>query len=66
MREMRWLTERERNMIRGKASVGHASPEEILSVFEHYDLLEMELDKLDYDDFFGTEGWRHLLLGEDT
>lgn len=56
---MKFLTDRQLNMIRGKASVGKATPKEILSVFEHYDKLEMELDSLDCDDFFGTEGWRH-------
>jgi hypothetical protein len=53
------LTEQELNIIRGKASVGHASPEELLSVFGHYDLIEMKLDELDGEDYFGTEGWRH-------
>lgn len=24
-----------------------------------------KLDELDQDDFFGTEGWRHRLMGED-
>lgn len=24
-----------------------------------------KMDELDGEDFFGTEGWRHLLLGED-
>ncbi len=24
-----------------------------------------KLDALDSDDFFGTEGWKHHLLGED-
>jgi len=56
---MTYLTQDELNFIRGKASVGHATPKEILSVFEHYDLLEMELDLREEDDFFGTEGWRH-------
>lgn len=23
------------------------------------------LDELDADDFFGTEGWRHYIMGED-
>ena len=23
------------------------------------------LDKLDEEDFFGTEGWRHFIMGED-
>ena len=59
------LSERQLNMIRGKASVGHASVGEIQSVFLHLDYLEMRLDELDYDDALGTEGWRHTLLGED-
>ena len=53
------LTDKQINMIRGKASVGHASVSEILSVFSHYDLIEMKLDECDYDDLLGTEGWRH-------
>lgn len=57
----RMLTQRELNMIRGKASVGHATPKEILSVFEHYDLLEMKLDAADMDDALGTEGWRRYV-----
>ncbi len=53
------LTEKEIYTIRGKATVGHASPEELMSVFAHYDLIEMKLDEFDEDDRFGTEGWRH-------
>ena len=60
-----FLSDSELNYIRGKASVGHATVEEIRSVFEHLDALEMKLDELDYEDFFGTEGWRHTLLGQD-
>lgn len=56
---MKFLTERELNIIRGKALVGHASIEDITSVFQHYDKLEMWLNELEWDDFFGTEGWRH-------
>lgn len=56
---MPYLTERQLNFIRGKALVGKASVKEILSVFEHYDLIEMELDERDGEDYFGTEGWRH-------
>lgn len=59
MRKLKFLTERELHIIRGKASVGHATPKEILSAFEHYELLEMELDKWSDEDTFGTEGWRH-------
>lgn len=56
---MPYLTERQLNIIRGKAMCGKATPKEILSVFEHYDLIEMELDERDGEDYFGTEGWRH-------
>ena len=59
MTNFNYLTERELNTIRGKAMVGHASVEEIMSVFIHYDRLEMWLNEKDMDDFFGTEGWRH-------
>ena len=55
----RFLTQRELNLIRGKSLVGHATPDEILQVFGHYDLIEHRLDELDYDDVLGTEGWRH-------
>ena len=54
-----FLTEKELNIIRGKDLVGHASTEEILSVFTHYDALERWLDEVEMADFFGTEGWRH-------
>ena len=57
---MAYLTEKELNTIRGKAMVGHATPEEILSVFAHLDAMEMKLDETEEDDFFGTEGWRHF------
>ena len=57
---MKYLTEKELNIIRGKASVGHATPAEIQSVFQHYDKLEMKLTDLSHDDFFGTEGWQHF------
>jgi hypothetical protein len=56
---MKYLTEKQLNIIRGKAMVGKATPAEILSVFEHYDKLEMELEARDAEDYFGTEGWRH-------
>ena len=57
---MRYLTERELNIIRGKAMVGHATPEEILRVFGHLDKIEDQLTEFDNEDFFGTEGWRHM------
>jgi hypothetical protein len=55
---MTYLTEKELNTIRGKTLVGHASKEEILSVFEHLDDLELQLDEADEQDLLGTEGWR--------
>ena len=64
--ELKPLTESELNYIRGKARVGAASIDEIRSVFIHLDYLEMQLESLDNEDFFGTEGWRHRLLGEDV
>ena len=54
-------TDRFLNTVRGKALVGHATPEEILAVFGHLDALENLLDEADEDDVFGTEGWRHRL-----
>lgn len=56
-----FLSDKEINIIRGKAMVGHASPKELLSVFAHLDSIEYELDQLDMEDFFGTEGWRHAM-----
>lgn len=55
----RLLSEKEINIIRGKASVGHASVEELQQVFGHIDTLEWKMDEDDGEDFFGTEGWRH-------
>ena len=54
------LTEQERNIIRGKVLVGHASRDEMLSIFGHYDLIEDKMDEMDGDDYFGSEGWRHF------
>lgn len=59
MKKMKYLTEKEINIIRGKCLVGKATPRELMSVFEHWDLIEIELEERDSDDFFGTEGWRH-------
>jgi len=41
----RLLTEKELNTVRGKAMVGHATTDEIMSVFTHYDMIEMMLDE---------------------
>lgn len=35
------------------------------AVREYLKELMEKLDDLDEDDFFGTEGWRHYILGED-
>lgn len=56
----RLLSEREINVIRGKAIVGRATPAELMSVFAHWDLMEAKMDEVERDDFFGTEGWRHF------
>lgn len=58
--KIRLLAEKEINTIRGKALVGHASSKELMQVFGHWDLIEMKLDELDEEDFFGTEGWRRF------
>ena len=54
------LCEKDINVIRGKAIVGHATPQELMAVFSHWDLIEMRLDELDGEDYFGTEGWRRF------
>lgn len=54
-------TDRVINTIRGKNLVGAATKEDINLLFEHIDELEMMLDEADYDDVFGTKGWRHLV-----
>jgi hypothetical protein len=56
---IRLLSEREINIIRGKAIVGQASPQELMQVFGHWDLIEQRMDEMDGEDYFGTEGWRH-------
>lgn len=53
------LSDKDLNTIRGKCLVGAQSKEEIFAVLGHIDALEMKLDELDDDDYFGTEGWRH-------
>lgn len=63
---MKYLTDRELNIIRGKAMVGKATVKEIMSVFEHYDKIEMELETRDSEDYFGTEGWRHAFRLPDS
>lgn len=54
----RLLKQRELDMIRGKVMAGAATQDEMMSVFYHYDLIEIKMDELDCEDFLGTEGWR--------
>jgi len=61
MTDDRALSEKELNIIRGKVLVGHATIQEMLSVFFHLDMLEMRLDDADERDLLGTEGWRHWM-----
>ena len=35
------------------------------AIREYLKILIVKLDDLDMEDFFGTEGWRHFLMGED-
>lgn len=46
------------NETRGKAMVGRATRDELMSVFCYIDHLEMKLDVEDHNDVFGSEGWR--------
>jgi hypothetical protein len=63
----RMLSDRDLNMLRGKAMVGHASVEEILQVFGHIDALHDALDtRCDYEVALGTEGWRRFLGHPDS
>ena len=57
--KIKLLSDKEINIIRGKAIVGKASPEELMQVFGHWDIIEQKMDELDCEDYFGTEGWRH-------
>ena len=56
-----YLAESEFFEIRGRASVDACSSKDIWKLIGHIERLEIELDKLDNEDFFGTEGWRHML-----
>jgi hypothetical protein len=57
---MAYLTEKNLNIIRGKALVGKVSSKDALQVLDHLGELETKLDELDGEDFHGTEGWRHF------
>lgn len=55
----RLLSERETNIMTGKALVGAMTKEDQLMLCEHLNLLYAKLDEIDLDDGLGTEGWRH-------
>lgn len=57
----RLMSERELNILRGKALAGATSPADTLAVLNHLALLEGKLNEADYDDMLGTEGWRHYV-----
>ncbi len=61
MPKMKLMSERELNILRGKAMAKATTPADTLAVLNHLTLLEVELDKADYDDALGTEGWRHFV-----
>ena len=44
-----------------KAKMDKITQMEILIVFGHIAVLEAQLDEMDYEDTFGTEGWRHFI-----
>jgi len=59
----RLLSDRELRVIRGKVRAGAATIPEVMSVFEHYDLIEKNLDVLDTWEVFREDenfrkGWR--------
>lgn len=54
-------TDKELNIIRGKALVGKTSKEEVMRVFQALDDLEELCDELDLEDAFGTQGWRYMV-----
>ena len=54
-------SERELNIIRGKMLVGAASITEQKEILKYITALESLVEDADLDDFYGTEGYRHLL-----
>jgi hypothetical protein len=54
-------TDKTLNIIRGKNLVGKTTKEDIDTMFQHIDALEIFLDENEQDDQFGTEGWRHAI-----
>jgi hypothetical protein len=54
-------TEREIDTIRGKLLVGHTTVEENHAFLEYVSFIEGLVEDASIDDYFGTEGWRHLI-----
>lgn len=48
-------------MVRGRAAVDAARPDDVHCLLLYIDTLHGLLDEGDQDDAFGTEGWRHTL-----
>jgi hypothetical protein len=59
MKKPRLLSQRETDILTGKAMVGAMDAVDQLRLCEHLNLLYHALDEKDDEDFFGTEGWRH-------
>lgn len=59
MRRPRLLSQRETDILTGKALVGAMTKGDQVRAMEHLNLLYFALDEKDDEDFFGTEGWRH-------
>lgn len=57
----RLMSERELNILRGKAMANATTPADTLAVLNHLTVLEDKLNQADYDDALGTEGWRHFV-----
>lgn len=51
--------------IRGKNLVGAVDKADVDALLSMLDKIEEALNEADYDDAFGTKGWRHSILGED-
>ncbi len=64
MMEIKMIKQKELNIICGKACVGHATIDELLSIFHYVDELQELLDETDQDDYFGPEGWRACVGAE--
>ena len=54
-------SEREIDMIRGKMLVAAATAKELQDFLVYVQILETLVDQASNEDFYGTEGWRHLI-----